>query len=270
MSYEVDELFRIEEYVVECAVFKYLKKDDPAITEVEIPAEYKGKPVTHVIDFCGSKHLKRVVVPPSVSEIHIDAFAGCESLETAELSEGLMIIGDGAFRETGLKSVVLPKSLKKLCWGAFRLCRELERVEFGGSPWFGTSVFEGCPKLPPETIAMGLVRSTDITAPLYKNHGLLRRKDAYVGCFRPDVFELMSKNNCFQNLRLDNMFYQMIDYNKPELFPIAEKYGLLEDAALIDKLLSYVIENQKTEITAYLLQLKKRKFGFEGGSGLEL
>lgn len=270
MSYKVEELFQMEKYVDGYAIFEYLKKDDPTITEIKIPAEYKGKPVTDIFGFAHSKYLKRVVVPRSVREIHNTAFWRCESLETAKLSKGLEVIGNCAFQESNMKSIVLPKSLKELGDRAFRGCNNLESVTFNSKPLIEPQVFVGCPKLPPETLVMGLVLSTDITMPLAHNFDLLRRKDAYESCFRPDVFELLAKNNCFRGSRLDDMFYQMIDNKKPELFPIAEQYGMLEDAALLDKLISYSIEQKNVEATAYLLDYKNRKFGFDGGDKFEL
>lgn len=275
MSYNVDELFRFAETEDGCALAGFLKKDDPTVTEVEIPAEYNGEPVTEICSyvFAELKHIKRVVIPPSVRDISGMAFYNCSSLEAVEFSEGLEIIGISAFQQTGLKSVRLPKSLKKLCWGVFRLCRQLERVEFGGAPWFGTSVFEGCPKLPPETIAMGLVRSTDITRAIMNrdiSEITANVPEAPFNCFRRDVFELLVKNNCFRGCNLKRVFEGIINNNKAELIPIAERYGFLPSAKILDKLISYSAERQATECTACLLELKKRKFGFNGGKGFEL
>lgn len=274
MSYSVDELFRFEKTKGGYSIDKYLKTNDPTITEIEIPAEYNGEPVTEIAGFCPSKYIKRVIIPPSVRRIGSEAFWKCEGLETAELSEGLEVIGADAFEETNLKSIVLPKSLKRICSEAFMLCTELEHVEFNSSPTFEPNVFGDCPKLPPETVAMGLVRSTDITSPLLFSDilELTEFSPGLPDCFRPDVFELLAKNDCFRNWdrRLRYLFYIMIEENKAELFPVAEQYGMLEDAELLDMLLSYAIESQTTEITAYLLDLKNRKFGFNGGNKFEL
>ncbi len=272
MSYSVDELFRFEKTEGGYAVVKYLKKGDPNITELELPEEYNGVPVTAILGFSHSNYLKRVVIPSSVRSIGSEAFWRCKSLETAELSEGLEAIGAGAFEETNLKSIALPKTLKMICSEAFLLCTELERVEFNGAPAINPNVFGGCPKLPPETVVMGLVCSTDITSPFSEADiwAITEYSPGVPDYIRPDVFELLAKNNCFRNCDLRDLFEIIIIENKPELFPVADQYGLLEDPALLDSLISLTIEKQMTEITAYLLDLKNRKLGFNGGDKFEL
>lgn len=270
---DVEELFWFEKTDGGYSIDKYLKANDPTITEIELPAEYNGEPVTEIAGISHSKYIKRVFVPPSIRSIGPGAFWKCKSLEMAELSEGLEVIGAGAFEETNLKSIVLPKSLKMIGSEAFLLCMELERVVFNSAPTFEPNVFGGCPKLPPETVAMGLVRSTDITSPFSEaDIGAITEYSLDVPDYiRPDVFELLAQNDCFRNCDLRDLFEIMISENKPELFPVAEQYGMLENARLLDELISYSAENQKTEFTAYLLDLKNRKFGFNnGGDKFEL
>lgn len=274
MSYNVDELFRFRRDDDGYAVLDYLKKDDPTVTELEIPAEYNGAPVVKILStgIGYARFLKRVKIPGSVRGIMGSAFHSCPELCEVELSEGLEMIGSSAFQQTKLKAVTLPKSLKGLYWGAFRLCRKLERVDFGGSPWFGASVFSGCPKLPPETIVMSLVRSTDITRAI-PNKDISEITANIPGvpcdCFRRDVFELLVKNRSFRDCNLKRVFEGMINNNKAELFPVAEEYGMTPGAKILDKLISCAAERQITECTAYLLELKNRKFGFGGGDRLE-
>lgn len=62
----------------------------------EVPAEVKGVPVTHIITFGGSKDLKSVVIPSSVT-----------------------YIGQYFLADTPVTSVTLPKSLEKLNMAAF-------------------------------------------------------------------------------------------------------------------------------------------------------
>ena len=276
MSYSVDELFSFEKNTYTrfggYTLHEYLKKDDPTVTEIEIPAEYNGKRVTLIFGFSRSKYIKRGIFPPSVRLIEEHSFNKCASLENAELSEGLVEIGSHAFSETNLKSVVLPKSLKRIGLSAFWYCKELERVEFNSKPSIGLNAFGSCPKLPPETVAMGLVRSTDLTRPFLKwdfcnTDDLLPDVE---DCIRPDVFELLAKNGCFRKCDLEFLFEIMMIENKAELFPVAAQYGMLENPELLDFLLSYAIKYQRIEITAYLLDLKNRKFGFDGGGNFEL
>lgn len=255
---------------------EYLKKDDPSVTELDIPSEYNGEPVTMILSYCFSsaRSITRVVIPPSVRVIASAAFYNCASLEAVELAEGLTAMGSNVFEMSGLKSVKLPKSLKKIGSGAFQFCKGLESVEFKSEPSeFGAKVFHGCNKLPPETLVMGLVRSINITSPVSKadfreTMNDFRRADC--DYFRPDVFELLAKNKCFRNNNVKFLFEKMINEDMAELFPIAEKYGMLSNEKLVDILIDCGIERENAEITAYLLDLKNRKFGFDGGRDHDL
>lgn len=260
------------------AVAKYLKKDDRTVTDVRIPAEYKGLPVTMLLACCfaSARSIRRVSIPESVLFIGDDAFVNCTSLEAAELSEGIETIGDRAFAMTGLKSVKLPKSLKRLGNYAFQFCRALESVEFGSAPSeFGFRVFHNCDSLPAETYVMGLVRSTDITSPIRRaDFQESIYIDSYIDAdceyLRTGVFELLAKNNCFRNCRVKDLFSEMLRQGSTDLIPVAGEYGLLSNAELVDTLTDYCAERGKPEITAYLLDLKNRRFGFEGRRDLEL
>lgn len=252
-------------------VAEYLKKSDPTVTDIEIPAEYNGLPVTMILggSFSSAKNIKRVSIPGSVRFVAGLAFYNCALLEAVELSEGIETIGSTSFELSGLKSVKLPKSLKKLGSYAFQFCKSLEGVEFEVEPSeFGSRVFHGCDKLPPETLVMGLVRSTDIASPVCKaDFREMTNKFLGADCdyFRPDVFELLAKNNCFRGCNVRYLFEKMIREDMAaKLFPIAEEHGMLSSVKLLDMLISCCIERGKTEITAYLLDLKKRKFGFNG------
>ncbi len=276
----VDELFRFikntDKTLGGYAVAEYLKKNDPDVTDIEIPTEYNGLPVTMILSGCFSsaQSITRVSVPGSVLVIASLAFYNCVSLEEAELSEGLTVLGSSVFELSGLKSVKLPKSLKRLGSCAFQFCRNLERVEFGNEPSeFGARVFHSCDKLPPEISVMSLTRSTNITSPVRKAD-FREMMDKFIGAdcdyFRPDIFELLAKNKCLRNCNVRFLFEKMINEDMAELLPLAEKYGMLSNRELADILISYGIDRKNTEITAYLLDLKNRKFGFDHESELNL
>lgn len=127
-------------------------------------------------------------------------------------------------------------------------------------------VFRGCDKLPTETLVMGSVRSTDITSRVRRVDLRETIKDfcgADCDYFRHDVFELLAKNKCFRNNNVKVLFEKMISEDMTELFPVAEKYEMLSNVKLVDMLIDYVVELQKPEGAAYLLDLKNRKFGFK-------
>lgn len=228
MSYSVDELFSFRKYDNGYAIDKYLKKDDPNVTELVLPTEYNGETVVGIgfSAFEYSWHLQKVVVSEGILGIAADAFTGC----------------------MGLRSVSLPASLEFIGNAAFCKCHELCEVEFGSYPKFGEGVFRFDRKLPAEIILMGWVRSRDITRPL--DNTLLRTEvkmafdiPKYVPWFcRSDVFSLAAENDCFREIGED----------------------------LLDELIEYSIKHHKTELTAYFLDLKNRKFGFNGGGDFEL
>lgn len=250
--FEIDSHKQHEGYVLA----DYLKRDDPTITELELPAEFNGKPVTMICGCFYGTFLKRVVIPPSVRYIARSAFGG-----------------------SALESVKLPNSPIKLGGFAFSSCKNLERVEFGNPlPELGPRVFHGCEKLPPEILAMSMTRSLGelrricridyrSTLSSYEIRQLNDYEIKQCDSFRADVFEILAKNKCYKKLNVKFLFEKMINENRHDLLHIAEKYGMLDSAALLDLLIKYATEKQKTEFTAYLLDLKNRKLGFNGFEG---
>lgn len=104
---------------VEPAVSYVLNADGASYTffggidaeQVELPAEYEGKPVTVIANgafrFC--KTLKRVVIPDTVTKIGANAFAGCTQLTSVTLGRGVTAIGRDAFADcAAIEEVVIP------------------------------------------------------------------------------------------------------------------------------------------------------------------
>jgi len=73
--------------------------------------------------FGGSRHLKSVILPDSLTAIYGSAFQNCSSLE----------------------SVALPDGLEKISAGAFKNCEALTRVVIPGQTQVNDGAFEGCP-----------------------------------------------------------------------------------------------------------------------------
>lgn len=224
----VDELFRFKENENGYVVAKYVQKDNTEITEIEISAEYCGKPVV---------------------EIRSNAFINASTLQSVTVSEGVQRIGETAFAGCiRLISISLPASLEAIGSGAFYKCETLREVEFRSYPKFGATVFGFDYDLPAETALMGAVCSRDITLPL--DNTLLRdeieRADNipdYAPWFsRPDVFALAAQNDCFREIN-EKVLYELIEYS---------------------------VKQNTPEITAYFLDLKNRKFGFDHKSEINL
>lgn len=227
------------------------------VTEIKIPARYRGRPVV---------------------EIGKDAFRNAWRLQKVIVPEGVRRIGEGAFQNCeNLLSVSLPSSLEKLYNWAFLLCTELREVEFKSNPSFGLYVFGQDIKLPAELILAGLVCSRDLTLPL--NSVMLENEIDWANPLepypttlfeRPDVFELAAKNGCLTHIDTESLFKVFIDKARFDLLRIAERYGLFDDAEFVDRFIEYSVERKNAEAGAYFLELKKRKFGFDGGDKFTL
>ena len=150
---DIDDLFRFEEYNGGYALKRYRLLDDPSVEELDIPSEYKGKPIISIGQFAFSnakylcsvkvsegigeigesaffdcKKLKTIILPDSLTVIENNAFFECTELEDLSFPSGLKVIGDNAFNQCKLKSVVLPDDLEELGKFAFNFCFGLRSV----------------------------------------------------------------------------------------------------------------------------------------------
>lgn len=263
-------LYEFEECAGGLSLKKFLAANDSGITDIVIPSEYSGVPVTEIgfEAFARSPFIKTPVIPESVcrvgggafrecarlESVHVSGsvrqlpaavFFGCSALKSAELGEGVEVIGSNAFRKcTSLESITLPKSL-----------RSIESCAFLESP-----------RLPAEVVMMGLAGSTDSTKP-FKHYV----EYDWGNALRPDVFNLALKYGSYDNNR-DLALLQMIKRGLTEYLEIVEQAGWLEnkDEDYIERIMSIAVSFRKAEATVWLLDYKKRRFGFNGGNDLEL
>ncbi len=74
-------------------------------------------------------NLKSVIMPTSLTELAIDGFKNCHSLEQVELSDSLKIIPEGLFENCKtLKTIKLPDGLQKIGAYAFNGCLALDSI----------------------------------------------------------------------------------------------------------------------------------------------
>ncbi|MDE6726770.1 MAG: leucine-rich repeat domain-containing protein [Oscillospiraceae bacterium] len=257
MTYNVDELFRFEKVWGRYILAEYIQKDNTEITEIAIPAEYCGKPVAEIGDeaFRRSLHLQKVTVPEGIRRICGRAFVGCESL----------------------RRVSFPASLEALGIHSFAFCTELCDVEFRSDPSFEMCVFAYDIKLPAELVLASELQSLDLTRAFYEDVLYNETCSTIVPSMswllhRPDVLALAAKNNCFRDIsepQLLQFFSKLIEHDCMEQLRIAGENDVF-NGALLDELTEYSVRQNKPEITAYLLDLKKRKFGFMPESEFDL
>ncbi|MBR2444274.1 MAG: leucine-rich repeat protein [Clostridia bacterium] len=83
------------------------------IEHLVIPSSYNGQAVSE-IDTIRSETLTTVFIPGSVKRIYSYAFDGCSKLENVTISEGVVHIGGGAFKDTAIKNIYIPASVEAI------------------------------------------------------------------------------------------------------------------------------------------------------------
>lgn len=254
---------------------RYNYNADPRITGLEIPAKYKFHKVKSIAPkaFSSASFLKSVVVPDSVTSIGAAAFEYCEQLEEIVLPRVLKIIDYNLFAQCGslrrielpakvavirlcafarcvsLEEIALPEMLCVIYNMAFLDCAALRRVNFPDSEvTLLGDTFKNCPSLCAETAMYSLIGTNDLNKPFAGGKDFDWDK-----ALREDVFPLAVEHNSFANISKAELFKQLIDRNLIDYMPLAE--GMLSDSVL-EELVDYSAEKNKTEFTARLLNFK--------------
>lgn len=251
--------------------------------------------------FSGCSSLRETVWTNGLEYIGYGAFEWCTALERLELPEGLQTIAMEAFREcASLKEVVLPRSLGLLEAYAFNNCSELEKITFHKKNiLFGNFAFKGCAKLPAETLMYPMILSCNIEEPFvwYSTDHYFDAEFDWDTAMREDVFALAMEHNSFENVDKEELFVKLLRedlmesyfpymkrndwiYREKQLKGLAEalcyylggKYLItLENSEwfadvfpkLSDSLFNELAEAGDVELTAWLLEYKNRRFGFD-------
>jgi hypothetical protein len=110
------------------------------------------------------------VIPASVTNIGVRAFAGCTRLTNVTIGNGVTNIGSGAFSGcTNLASVTIPNSVTIIPDRAFENCTSLTSVTIpNGVISIGSDAFNGCTSLTSATIPDSV---TQIGTTLYAGRG---------------------------------------------------------------------------------------------------
>lgn len=103
---------------------------DTSVTELEIPEEIDGLPVTEIgmYAFSACVSLKSVTISDSVTKIHWGAFRGCTALSSVTIGNNVTFIDVNAFSGcSSIENIVLPESVTTLRAGAF-CCENLKSI----------------------------------------------------------------------------------------------------------------------------------------------
>lgn len=138
-----------EGYVVRFYTIGLLENDDV----LEIPEEYKGKPVIGIRGdvFANMFTLEEVILPDTVQEIRGGAFKNAISLRSINLPEGIKEIKGSTFENCySLEKVAIPDSVTRIGGSAFRNNYSLEEVNISKNSKLeeiGSSAFRNCSSL---------------------------------------------------------------------------------------------------------------------------
>lgn len=88
--------------------------------------------------FMSSHDLKEVTIGTNVKHIDPGAFLDCINLETLNISNGLIDIGDASFASTALQEIIIPKSVTSIGLAPFADCSKLVSISVDPS----NSVFD--------------------------------------------------------------------------------------------------------------------------------
>lgn len=109
-------------------------------TDIVIPSEYNGKPVTKILfdAFRDCPSITSIEIPGSVTSIGDSAFSNCESLTSVTISNGVTSIGGYVFRNCrSLTSIEIPDSITSIGDGVFENCTSLVYNEYDNGCYLG-------------------------------------------------------------------------------------------------------------------------------------
>ena len=95
--------------------------------------------------YFGGEELTELAIPEGVTEVGSYAFVGCPSLRSVTFPNSLKVVGEGAFKESGIEQVTLSKATTAIEKETFAHCRSLREIDLcEGLTSIGESAFRGC------------------------------------------------------------------------------------------------------------------------------
>lgn len=125
---------------------------------------YNNTPGTEATPTDRWRELKEVVIEEGVTEIGVDAFSVCTSLETVTLPQSLQKIGEKAFSYcTSLKTINIPDSVNVIGPKAFFFCKSLTSIDIPeGITEIGYATFGYAENLATVNIPASVTRIGDV------------------------------------------------------------------------------------------------------------
>lgn len=305
---QCDELFEFERNKKGFTLTRYRRVDDPDITEIDIPSEYCSEPVTEIGDsaFEGAKYLRSVVIPEGVTVINDNAFAYCVSLEELVLPASMKTIKSAACCYcTNLRSIVFQSNNVKMYSGTFHNCPALppETVMLSlvpdsniSSPFVYSAdvAFDWETALRRDVFELALKYDSFSEGDKSMVFYMLFFKNLFV-----DYYSIMTKSGWIYRdenaAGFEELLSQLLDGTRrfvtnfwecAEIWITDEKMldGIAAAAArrgetkgepfpemaLPNKLIEHFVKIGRPDLTAWLLEYKKRRFGFGAEDKYEL
>ncbi len=130
---------------------------------INIPSEYKGKPITHISDggFCNRDIYNRITIPLSVTHIGNYAFIHSDNwICVIEIPASVKSIGSNAFSSRRyVQEIVIPSSVTTIGDRAFSNCTSLRRIELSSClTSIEDELFAGCYSLTSIVIPSSVTR----------------------------------------------------------------------------------------------------------------
>lgn len=136
-----------------------------AASEIVIPSEYEGLPVTAISPyaFMDCSNIVSITIPDSVTVIGEQAFSGCAGLTSVTVPAGVTQIASGTFLGcSGLTSVFLPEGITAIGNAAFWGCGSLAKINIPDSvASIGAGAFCDCVSLTGLSISSNVTEISD-------------------------------------------------------------------------------------------------------------
>ena len=141
---------------------------DKSLTNISIPAEIDGLPVTAIgaRAFSNYQQIQNVIIPDTVTSIGESCFDNCGKLKTVKLSGNITKIPNYIFSQcSDLTEINIPENVTEIGNCAFESCYGLTNLKFPGNvTYIGDEAFLGCNHVKsiilPKSVTIMLMLST--------------------------------------------------------------------------------------------------------------